>query len=267
VSSRWFQVSFTGTNIYVGANPLRSGSRKRTKECMATVRHLHLDLDTDGDARLALLRASDAVPMPTAVLSTSLGKYQTLWRVVGFTFEEQENTLKVLATAFGGDLACTDCNRVLRLPGFLNCKHDPAYRVTVEYTSDCPWNPDYYRVDIPAADAVLSSRVIPSRKHPGRHTNSEHDWAWVLHKLAYGKDAAKLTRSLASRRLILSTRTGPSISNRPLAHRRRSGGRRCHDTGSSPRIRDSRTTLLPSSAGDCAHCSTVQRMIARRGIA
>ena len=32
------------------------------------------------------------------------------------------------------------------------------------------------------------------------HSNSEHDWAWVLHELARGKDAAKLTRKLASRR-------------------------------------------------------------------
>src|ERR1700674_777549 len=37
-----------GANIYVVANPLRSGSRRRTKECIATVRHLYLDLDTDG---------------------------------------------------------------------------------------------------------------------------------------------------------------------------------------------------------------------------
>ena len=37
----------TGTNIYVSANPLRSGSRKRTKECIAAVRHLYLDLDSE----------------------------------------------------------------------------------------------------------------------------------------------------------------------------------------------------------------------------
>ena len=48
-----------GTNIYVSANPLRPGSRKRTKECIASVRHLYIDIDTDGDARLAALRASD----------------------------------------------------------------------------------------------------------------------------------------------------------------------------------------------------------------
>jgi hypothetical protein len=191
----------TGANIYVAANPLRPASRKRTKECIAAVRHLYLDLDPDGEARLTSLRASGAVPPPNAVLSTSLGKYQILWRVGGFTLEQQESALKLLAITFGGDPACTDCNRVLRLPGFLNCKYDhPAYPVTVEYPGDSTWNSDDFRLDILAADAVLSSRSITPRKHPDRHTNSEHDWAWVLHQLVRGKDAGKLTRKLASRR-------------------------------------------------------------------
>ncbi len=77
-----------GANIYVSANPLRPGSRKRTKECIASVRHLYIDIDEDGDARLAALRASDAVPAPTAIISTSPGKYQALWRVAGFDFEQ-----------------------------------------------------------------------------------------------------------------------------------------------------------------------------------
>src|SRR5208282_1723608 len=189
-----------GANIYVAANPLRSDSRKRTKECIAGVRHLYLDLDTDGEARLTSLRASDTVPPPNAILSTSLGKYQILWRVDGFTLEQQESALKLLAITFGGDPACTDCNRVLRLPGFLNCKYDPPYRITVEYPGDSTWNSDDFRLDILAADAILSARSITPRKHPANHTNSEHDWVWVLHELALGKDAAKLTRKLASRR-------------------------------------------------------------------
>src|SRR6201996_2021135 len=73
-----------GANVYVAANPLRSGSRRRTKESIASVRHLYIDIDSDGDARLAALRASDAVPMPTAILWTSPAKYQVLWRVDGF---------------------------------------------------------------------------------------------------------------------------------------------------------------------------------------
>ncbi len=189
-----------GANIYVAANPLRSDSRQRTKECIAGVRHLYLDLDTDGEARLTSLRASYAIPPPNAILSTSLGKYQILWRVDGFTLEQQESALKLLAITFGGDPACTDCNRVLRLPGFLNCKYDPAYPVTVEYPGDSTWNSDDFRLDILAADAIHSYAAITARKHSSDHSNSEHDWAWVLHELARGKDAVKLTRKLASRR-------------------------------------------------------------------
>lgn len=97
----------TGANVYVTANPLHAGRRKRTKESVDSIRHLYMDIDTDGDAQLAALRASDAVPTPTVILSTSPGKYQVLWRVDGFDFERQETTLKLLAITFGGDPACT----------------------------------------------------------------------------------------------------------------------------------------------------------------
>src|SRR5579862_6056073 len=135
-----------GANVYVAANPLRSGSRKRTKESIASVRHVYLDIDEDGDARLAALRASDAVPTASAILSTSPGKYQVFWRVERFDFELQEVTLKQLAMAFGGDPACTDCNRVLRIPGFLNRKYSPAYLVTVEYPSDAIAHPSDFHL-------------------------------------------------------------------------------------------------------------------------
>jgi hypothetical protein len=189
-----------GANVYAAANPLLSGSRKRTKESIASVRHLYIDIDTDGDARLAALRASDAVPTPSAILSTSPGKYQVLWRVEGFDFASQESALKLLALAFGGDPACTDCNRVLRLPGFLNRKYDPAHRVTVECPCDSVWTPADFRLDSGVVDAMLFDHAIPPRKQPGKHSNSEGDWAWVSHELAHGKDSAKLTRELASRR-------------------------------------------------------------------
>lgn len=195
-----YENNVAGNNIYVAANPLRPGTRKRTKESIASVRHLYLDIDTDGDARLAALRASDVIPPPTSILSTSPGKYQVLWRVEGFDFARQELTLKLLAFAFGGDPACTDCNRVLRVPGFLNHKYDPAYRVSVEYPDDSIWTPDDFRLNAGPVDAMLCSSATASRKSPSKHSNSESDWAWVLHELAHGKDAVKLTRELASRR-------------------------------------------------------------------
>ena len=187
-------------NIYVAANPLRPGSRKRTKESIASVRHLYIDIDTDGDIRLAALRASQFVPPPTSILSTSPGKYQILWRVEGFDFARQEQTLKLLAIAFGGDPACTDCNRVLRVPGFLNRKYDPPYKVTVEYPDDSIWTPDDFQLDAAAVDVMLFAATSTQSKPPSKHSNSESDWAWASDQLAHGKDAVTLTQELASRR-------------------------------------------------------------------
>ncbi len=264
----WFgHENGTGANIYVAANPLRTGSRKRTKESIASVRHLYIDIDIDGDARLASLRTSDAVPVPAAILSTSPGKYQVLWQVDGFDFERQESMLKLLAIAFGGDPACTDCNRVLRVPGFFNRKYDPAYRVTVEYPCNSVSNPSDFRLDMGTVDAMLFDRAIPSRKQPGKHSNSESDWAWVSHELSHGKDAVKLTRELASRR---------SDKPNPLYYAQRTVDVASARLWLIEGIRiDDVITMLESRRRfeiPAAHCSararevgsTAQRMIARR---
>ena len=189
-----------GANVYVAANPLRSGSRKRTKESIAEVRHLYIDIDVDGEARIAALRASDAVPVPSTILSTSPGKYQVLWRVEGFDFDQQENTLKLLAITFGGDSACTDRNRVLRVPGFENRKYDPSHPVTIEYLSDDTYRPEDFRLD----DWQLASTFTVgqnARAYTARKiTHSEQDWAWAVQQLSLGRDADNLTQELASRR-------------------------------------------------------------------
>jgi hypothetical protein len=189
-----------GANIYVSANPLRPGSHKRTKECIASVRYIYIDIDDDGDARLAALRASDAVPAPTAIVSTSPGKYQALWRVASFDFERQEQTLKLLAQAFGGDPACTDRNRVLRIPGFYNRKYSPAHRVSVEYPVDAIYCPEDFRLDSADGLSVLPLCGSARKKPVGKHSHSEDDWAWVCDQLAHGRDAAKLTDELATQR-------------------------------------------------------------------
>jgi hypothetical protein len=189
-----------GANIHFSANPLRPHSRKRTKDAIETVRHLYLDLDHDGESRLAALQASDQVPTPNAIVATSAGKYQVLWRVEGFTCEQQEAALKILALAFGGDPACTDCNRVLRLPGFLNWKYAPPFSVWVKYLSNATSTPDHFRLDIPVREPTPGVRPASGQRSSHKDTSSENDWAWVLAELANGADAEELTRMLALRR-------------------------------------------------------------------
>jgi hypothetical protein len=190
----------SGANVYVAANPLRRGSRKRTKDSIAEVRHLYIDIDVDGENRIAALRESENVPVPTVILSTSPDKYQVLWRVEGFDFDQQESTLKLLAIAFGGDSACTDRNRVLRVPGFRNCKYAPAHPVTVEYPSDSTYLPADFRLDHSVLASAAPLHGAPRTYAASKNTHSERDWAWVVQELALGEDAAKLTLMLASRR-------------------------------------------------------------------
>jgi hypothetical protein len=198
---RWLaHENASGMNIYVAANPLHSGSRKRTKECIADVRHLYLDIDGDADTRIAALRASDTIPEPTAIVSTSCGKCQVLWRVEGFDFGLQELTLKQLAVAFGGDPACTDCNRVIRLPGFHNAKYTPAYPIAVEFLSDSVSNPDDFRLESAPLEFSVQIPRMQRSTFIGKRTHSEQDWAWVLMQLSNGKDPIAVTGALALHR-------------------------------------------------------------------
>ena len=142
--------------------------------------------------RMRCLRPPQSSPLPP-------GKYQVFWRVEGFDFELQEVTLKKLAIAFGGDPACTDCNRVLRIPGFLNRKYSPPYTVAVEYPSDAVAQPSGFRLpdDMEVTAPLSRGYARPSGSRKDSH--SEADWAWACHEIAQGRDAGKLTHELASR--------------------------------------------------------------------
>ena len=268
---RWLaHENATGMNVYVAANPLRSGSRKRTKESIAEIRHLYLDIDSDGGSRLAALSASDAVPEPTAVISTSPDKYQVLWRVEGFDFAFQEVTLKQLAMSFGGDTACTDCNRVVRMPGFHNKKYTPAHQVSIEYFSDAIASPAEFCLTDGSPVAPVSVRGNAKPSSSGKHTHSEQDWAWVLSELRAGKDVLQLTGLLALRR---------SDKSNPLYYAQRTvdlaSARLALLAGTS--IRDAITSLEARRSGElsaslCTARSreiahTAAHMIARQQIA
>jgi RepB DNA-primase from phage plasmid len=207
MASRGFQVSVTGAKSYVAANQFRSGGRKRTERCIAKVRHLYHDLDTDCDTRLTSLRASEALLTPTALISTSPGKYQFRWRIDCSPFERQEGTLKLLCIAFGRDPVRTNVSRIPRPPGYVSCKYDTTYSITVEYPSDSTWNPDDFRLDIAASNAILLSCSIPSQKHSGKHTNFDHDWAWHRHDLDHGNGAAEQS----SKKLVVGVESRVSV--------------------------------------------------------
>jgi hypothetical protein len=152
-----------GGNVYFSINPLAQNAARRTKDAVAEAKALYLDLDLDGDAKLAAIRHSESVPVPSAVIQTSTGKYQLLWRVCEFSTSGQEAMLKTLAETLGGDRACTDCSRVFRLPGFFNRKYIPAVLVTAEIRDvKTVYTPSDFRLEKPSVGNVLQ-RLEASR--------------------------------------------------------------------------------------------------------
>ena len=189
-----------GANVYFSVNSLLPDARKRTKNSIAEPRALYLDLDEDGDRKLAAIRASANVPPPTFVIRTSPGKYQILWRVRGFSIPEQEAMLKTLTLAFGGDRACTDCARVLRLPGFFNRKYNPACPVTLA-SDDIPtvYSANDFKLEMPSLTQAHRSSLYGGQQ-PRSGTRSENDWAWVMAQLAAGVPANQVVRALVALR-------------------------------------------------------------------
>ena len=189
-----------GCNVYFSVNSLLPDAKKRTKNAIAEARALYLDLDEDGDRKMAAIRASDTLPPPSVVIRTSPGKYQILWRVRGFSIPEQEAMLKTLAATFGGDRACTDCTRVLRLPGFFNRKYAPACPVTLANDGiPAVYSPEDFRLEMPSLPLADSASVKVHRPL-GNGTQSENDWAWVMAQLAAGTPAYRIVQMLIALR-------------------------------------------------------------------
>ena len=172
--------STAGADVYVGMNPIKDGAYGRTKDHIKAIRHVYLDLDRSGDESLEAIRNSSTVPPPNFVLDTSPGKHQVIWKVSGFSQEEAESVLHMLANQFGGDMAATDSTRVLRLPGFANHKLPQEFIVQGRQESNGVYSRSAFTIDegTPESPRHLSNNDGRSHALQADHkSQSERDWA------------------------------------------------------------------------------------------
>jgi len=190
----------SGRDVYLSMNTLRPEARGRTKADIDQIRHVYLDIDQGGGEALDRVLETPGLPEPHHVLNTSPDKFQIVWRVDGFVKEEAEKLLRNMAAAYGGDRAATDCSRVLRVPGFRNCKYDSPHYVTEAYSSQLP---RYSPPDFPAYPEPegLPVRIAPP---PGEHrgkgsggSQSEKDYAYVCRALERGERPSDLIAKVA----------------------------------------------------------------------
>ena len=138
-------------NVYVSVNAIRPRRVSRRRTAIGAIRHVFLDADHDGPAIVAAIAARRDLPPPSYVLHSSPNRVHVLWRATGFTIERVEALQKQLARELATDSAATSCSQTTRVPGFLNQKRRPAYRVTIEYRAvDAVYAPD----DFPTPSAV-----------------------------------------------------------------------------------------------------------------
>ncbi|HYK89324.1 MAG TPA: DNA-primase RepB domain-containing protein [Acidobacteriota bacterium] len=191
-----------GGDLFVSMNPLKPDARSRTKQDIAMVRHLYLDLDHDGTNALAGILNDPRLPRPSYVLNTSPGKHQVIWKVSGFTPEQAEGVQRAMVSAHGADRAATDVTRVLRIPGYYNRKYDPPCVVTAEKLSDGVNFPSDFRIE-PQVEGLQYSRSTAdsrARVRPGPASQSERDWAETLSRLEQGENPAAVQVWLRQKR-------------------------------------------------------------------
>ncbi|MDE0195497.1 MAG: DNA-primase RepB domain-containing protein, partial [bacterium] len=114
-----------GADVYATANPLKPRVRRRRAGDIQEARWLYADIDERGPETLRRIDADarrGRIPEPTAVMRTSAGRYQVLWRIEACDTRRAENSLRALAAHYRTDPAATDCARVLRIPGFRSRK-------------------------------------------------------------------------------------------------------------------------------------------------
>jgi hypothetical protein len=119
-------------NVYVSVNAVQPG-RSRTRRAIAAIRHVFLEVDTDGPGLLASLTTRPDLPPPSYVLHSSPGRLHVFWRARNFDCSEVERLQRRLARELETDPAATSCSQTTRLPGFVNHKHVRPLPVFVEY--------------------------------------------------------------------------------------------------------------------------------------
>jgi hypothetical protein len=192
-----------GADIYVGMNSLQHHASTRTKDDIEEISHVYLDLDHGGTASLEALENSDLVPRPNYVLSTSLEKFQIVWKVEGMTIEEAEALNRAMVREFDADPAATDSTRVLRLPGFANKKYESDFYVLARNESTETYHLRDFKLQIDSQDAPRHQHEELARKQSAPSSTlsqSEHDWAYAKRALARGDDPEEVIRRITDYR-------------------------------------------------------------------
>jgi hypothetical protein len=165
-------------NIYAGMNPYKpelvGQSKGRTKDNVAEVKRLYVDVDENGAQTVENILTSGKVPQPTVVLESSPGKFQLIWNATGLTREIAEPLMSALAQEYCTDPAVADIARVLRIPGFRNLKYSNAPEVkAVSIDPKANYDKSAFRVEFKTEE---KTETAPKQERPPIAHGQIHLW-------------------------------------------------------------------------------------------
>src|ERR1051326_6083371 len=199
---KWLKHKNLDCDVYIGMNALRPDAQSRTKEDIATIRHLYLDIDRDGPLALASIDHSGLVPRPNFLLETSPDKYQVIWKVERITQDQAELLQRAMVREFGGDPAAIDSTRVLRLPEFANRKYETQYVVKAHRRATETYHVEDFKLrpDSHGGGGENRPREPRTANSPSGISQSERDWAFAKRALARGDNPEEIIRRIADYR-------------------------------------------------------------------
>jgi len=90
----------SGSDVFIGMNPLKDGATSRTKESIREIRHVYLDLDEDAKAalRTCAILSTRRAELRARHISA---KHQVVWKIEGADLEQAESLLHCLPITLG----------------------------------------------------------------------------------------------------------------------------------------------------------------------
>lgn len=123
--SKLKKLNDSGQGIYYLLNE-GNGKGRQAKD-ITRVRAFAVDLDDAPKENLYKFKGFE----PHFTVQTSENRYQGIWLTNRCPLDKFTPIQEAIARQLGGDPAISDLGRVLRLPGFMNTKHDPPFPVEV----------------------------------------------------------------------------------------------------------------------------------------
>lgn len=159
---------FKSKNLFFGVATRAGGG---TKAHVVRVPAVWADVDFKDTPREILADKLKSFPFKPSIIVKSGGGAHLYWLLkvpVGQgDIEDLEEVNRRIAGALGGDRNAVDAARVLRLPGTLNLKYEPARRCEVTQTSDFSYSLEDFLEMLPPAPERQAADKVEARNDTG----------------------------------------------------------------------------------------------------